>query len=141
MYIAFASTGLSESIALPSTLRMRPSVASPTGTVIGAPVSRTSAPRTMPSVPPIASVRTWLLPSSLLHFERQLVLFAVAAFEVREQRRIDVGQGIGAELDVDDVAEHLDDFTGTRHGVFPLRAVGDSLPFLRAMSPYYNKLS
>ena len=42
----------------PSTLKIRPSVASPTGTVIGAPVSTTSRPRARPSVASIAIART-----------------------------------------------------------------------------------
>ncbi len=37
---------------------MRPSVTSPTGTVIGPPVSTTSAPRARPSVVSIATART-----------------------------------------------------------------------------------
>ncbi len=41
---------------------MRPSAASPTGTVIGPPVSSTSMPRTTPSVLDMATARTWLRP-------------------------------------------------------------------------------
>ena len=41
---------------------MRPSAASPTGTVIGPPVSTTSMPRTTPSVDDMATARTWLRP-------------------------------------------------------------------------------
>src|SRR3954454_4798744 len=52
----------SPSIASPSTLKMRPSVTLPTGTLIGPPVSRTSTPRARPSVVVIATVRTQLLP-------------------------------------------------------------------------------
>src|SRR3979490_2631705 len=40
------------------TLMMRPSVSSPTGTLIGCPVSVTSWPRTRPSLVSIATVRT-----------------------------------------------------------------------------------
>ena len=46
------------------TLRMRPSVSGPTGTVIGAPVSITSWPRTSPSVLSMAMQRTVRSPSS-----------------------------------------------------------------------------
>ena len=46
------------SIGSPSRLKIRPSVASPTGTVIGAPVSITSTPRARPSVVSIATART-----------------------------------------------------------------------------------
>jgi hypothetical protein len=48
----FSSTGS------PITFQMRPSVASPTGTEIGAPVSVTSVPRERPSVESIATART-----------------------------------------------------------------------------------
>ena len=45
------------SIVSPSTLKMRPSVCSPTGTEIGSPVSTTSSPRERPSVESIATAR------------------------------------------------------------------------------------
>ena len=48
--------------AAPSTLKIRPSVAWPTGTEIGAPVSSTSAPRGRPSVESIATARTRSFP-------------------------------------------------------------------------------
>ena len=46
------------SIGSPSTLKMRPSVASPTGTVMGPPAATASIPRTSPSVGPMAMHRT-----------------------------------------------------------------------------------
>ena len=46
----------------PSTLRIRPSAALPTGTVIACPVSTTSMPRVTPSVVLIATARTWFCP-------------------------------------------------------------------------------
>src|SRR4051794_15295226 len=46
------------SIVSPSRLKMRPSVTSPTGTVIGPPVSMTSIPRARPSVVSMATQRT-----------------------------------------------------------------------------------
>ena len=46
------------SIGSPSRLKIRPRVASPTGTVIGPPVSITSSPRCRPSVASIATART-----------------------------------------------------------------------------------
>src|SRR5919199_2685589 len=52
------STSPSWSIGSPSRLKIRPSVPSPTGTVIGPPVSRTSVPRERPSVESIATART-----------------------------------------------------------------------------------
>src|SRR6476660_7415821 len=53
-----AGTGPASSIGSPMTFMMRPSVPTPTGTRIGAPVSLTSPPRTRPSVVSIAMVRT-----------------------------------------------------------------------------------
>src|SRR6202035_123348 len=50
------------SMVSPMTLNIRPSVSSPTGTWIGAPVARTASPRRTPSVVSIAMVRTVLLP-------------------------------------------------------------------------------
>ncbi len=55
---SLVSTGPPSSIVSPSRLNSRPSVASPTGTVIGAPVSNAFAPRWRPSVEPIATART-----------------------------------------------------------------------------------
>ena len=46
----------------PSTLRMRPSAASPTGAVIGLPVSVAFMPRVTPSVVLMATARTWFCP-------------------------------------------------------------------------------
>ncbi len=50
------------SIARPRTSNTRPSVTSPTGTEIAAPVSRTAVPRARPSVVVMATARTQLLP-------------------------------------------------------------------------------
>ena len=51
-------TSPASSIGSPSRLKIRPSVPSPTGTVIGPPVSRISAPRLSPSVASMATQRT-----------------------------------------------------------------------------------
>ena len=51
-------TGPLPSMGSPVTLNMRPSVASPTGMVMGAPVSRASMPREIPSVEERAMHRT-----------------------------------------------------------------------------------
>ena len=59
-----APTGPRSSIGSPMTLRMRPRVSGPTGTVMGAPVSVTDWPRTMPSVLSMAMQRTVRSPSS-----------------------------------------------------------------------------
>ena len=56
-------TGVSSwSTVFPSTLNTRPRVASPTGTLIGAPVSSASMPRVKPSVELIAIQRVTLSP-------------------------------------------------------------------------------
>ena len=60
---SFDSTGRSgKSTGSPSTFSTRPSVAGPTGTVIGASVSRAFMPRCMPSVGFIATARTRFSP-------------------------------------------------------------------------------
>src|SRR3954451_20257037 len=61
-YVCSAFTGPLLSIGRPRTSNTRPSVAGPTGTLIGAPVSCASAPRASPSVVVIATARTQLLP-------------------------------------------------------------------------------
>ena len=57
-----ALTAPFSSIGSPRTLKTRPSVSGPTGTLIGAPRSTASVPRARPSVVLIATVRTQLLP-------------------------------------------------------------------------------
>src|SRR5262245_56909744 len=56
--VSLCGTGPASSTGSPTTLMMRPSVPSPTGTAIGWPVSVTSWPRTRPSLMSIATVRT-----------------------------------------------------------------------------------
>src|SRR3954453_1550507 len=55
---SLTSMSPASSIGSPRRLKMRPSVMSPTGTVIGPPVSRTSVPRSRPSVVSMATART-----------------------------------------------------------------------------------
>ena len=57
---------------------MRPRVASPTGTVIGPPVSVTTAPRWMPSVASIATARTRSSPRCCCTSQTSSRRFAVA---------------------------------------------------------------
>src|SRR3954469_13891719 len=57
-----AWTSSPSSMTSPRTLKIRPRVASPTGTLIGAPVSSTSMPRASPSVVSMATARTRSLP-------------------------------------------------------------------------------
>ena len=61
-YIFSALIGPLPSMGSPSRLKMRPRPVSPTGTVIGAPVSSAVMPRTRPSVELIAMQRTTLSP-------------------------------------------------------------------------------
>ena len=60
--MASVLSGPASSTGSPMTFMMRPSVSGPTGTEIGPPVSVTSWPRTSPSVPSIAMVRTVFSP-------------------------------------------------------------------------------
>src|SRR5262249_52500399 len=60
--VSVCGTGPASSTGSPTTLMMRPSVPSPTGTAIGWPVSITSCPRTSPSLVSIATVRTVVSP-------------------------------------------------------------------------------
>jgi hypothetical protein len=61
--LCFAFTGPLPSIVSPTRLKMRPRHSSPTGTVIGAPVSVAGMPRTSPSVESMAMQRTTLSPT------------------------------------------------------------------------------
>ena len=61
------STSPPSSITSPSRLKIRPSVFSPTGTVIGPPVSRTSVPRLRPSVASMATRAHAVVAQVLLH--------------------------------------------------------------------------
>ena len=58
------STGPKLSTGSPSTLKIRPRVAPPTGTLSGAPVSLTSIPLVKPSVALIATALTRLFPNN-----------------------------------------------------------------------------
>ena len=59
-----ALTGPLSSMGSPITLMIRPSVSGPTGMLMGEPVSTHTWPRTRPSVPSIAMVRTVLSPTN-----------------------------------------------------------------------------
>ncbi len=99
--LAVASTGPASSTGSPMTFRMRPSVASPTGTEIGAPVSITAWPRTRPSVASMAMVRTVFSPRCwATSSTRRLPAFSVF-------RRVQNGGQGSFELHVDDGADDL----------------------------------
>ena len=83
------------------TFRMRPSVSGPDRHVIGAPVSTTSWPRTMPSVLSMAMQRTVRSPSSCATSST-----SVRSPILRVQRVLDEGQ-LALELHVHDGAQHL----------------------------------
>ena len=93
---------------------MRPRVAWPTGTVIGAPVSSTSAPRGIPSVESMATARTRSLPEMLLHLGDQVdrgapVLLGDLIRVARCRcRQVAVEDGVDDDaLDLDDLADVL----------------------------------
>ena len=85
------------------TLKTLPLVTSPTGTEIGAPVSRTSWPRTRPSVGFKRDRADEVVAEVLGDLERDLVRL-VADGDRRLQRVVDAGDGVVRELDVDDRA-------------------------------------
>ncbi len=94
----------------PMTLNIRPSVSSPTGTWIGAPVARTESPRRTPSVVSIAMHAHRAVAEALLHLEHE----AVAALAIDLERVENLRQALAAELDVDDRTDHLHDGAGAR---------------------------
>ena len=119
-----SGSGSPRSIGSPSRLKMRPSVTSPTGTVIGPPVSITSMPRARPSVVSIATARTrssprccWTSQTSSASSAPALIpgglLLAVRRGALDRDRVVDLGQAVGEDgldhdaldlLDAPDVA-------------------------------------
>ena len=95
--------GPTSSTGSPITLMMRPRQASPTGTMIGAPVSRTSWPRVSPSDTSMAMQRTALSPRccATSSTSRLPLLVVSSAFKIFRQ--------ITVEMHVDDSADHLRD--------------------------------
>ena len=83
------------------TFMMRPSVSGPTGTVIGAPVSVTSWPRTMPSVVSMAMQRTVRSPSSCATSSTSVRSSILQVQRVQDERQFAV------ELHVHDRAQDL----------------------------------
>ena len=67
-----ALTGPRSSTGSPITLRMRPRVALPTGTVMGPPVSKHCMPRTMPSVDSMATAADAAAADVLLDLENDV---------------------------------------------------------------------
>ena len=90
---------------------MRPSVAGPTGTEIGAPVLVTFMPRRRPSEEPSAMRAHDAVAELLLDFEGQAFLGQrVASARPRASaRRRPCGMLVARELDVDHRADALDD--------------------------------
>ena len=122
--VVVTSTGPLLSIGRPRTSNTRPRVASPTGTEIGAPVSRTSTPRARPSVVVIATDRTQLLPRCCCTSHTSESWPSRRISTALQDRR----QLPGGELDVHDGAGDLDDPTvggrcGGRHGWMPPASV------------------
>ncbi len=85
------------------TLNTLPLVTSPTGTVIGPPVSRTSWPRTSPSVGLQGDGANEVVTEVLCNLERDLVC-VVTDGDRGLQRVVDAGNRVVRELDVDDRA-------------------------------------
>ena len=101
--------GPASSIGSPITFMMRPSVAGPTGTRMGPPVSITSWPRTRPSVVSMAMARTVFSPRCWATSNtRRNVLAGLGVGVGGLQRVQDRGQ-VAVELHVDDGADHLDE--------------------------------
>ena len=82
---------------------MRPSVSSPTGTLMPSPVFSATRPRLRPSVEPSAIVRTMPSPSCCCTSN------VISVFS-HLQRVVHLRHGLARELDVDDGADDLYDF-------------------------------
>jgi hypothetical protein len=93
----------------PRTLKMRPSVTSPTGTVMEAPVSTTSMPRAMPSVESMATARTRSSPRCCWTSQtRSPVCRRALPSAVDRDRPVDLGQRVGEDGLDDDAGDLLD---------------------------------
>ena len=88
---------------------MRPSTSRPTGIWMGAPVFFTAMPRTRPSVVSMAMQRTVFSPRCCATSTTRLSGSSLIDGVRDPQRGVDLGQLAGAELDVDDGADDLDD--------------------------------
>ena len=108
----------------PVTFQTWPLVMSPTGTEIGAPVSRTSAPRCMPSVGFSAMQRTMLSP--MCSATSMVMVVVVPPTVVSTMHRVlQVGHGVDRELDVDDGADDAGDPAHPARGVLGGGTIGD----------------
>ena len=108
---------------------MWPRVWWPTGTEIGAPVLRTSEPRTRPSVGFMATTRPRAaqLLGDLAHNGR----VTYPRCQVELDGEIDLGEGIGRELDVDHRSRHFDDPAVLNTSL----TIVSSYPFVSASAP------
>ena len=98
--------GPASSTGSPMTFMMRPSVPSPTGTEIGAPVSVTSCPRTRPFGNVHRDAAHGVLAEMLRDFEHEAVAVVGRLQRVEDRRQF------ALELHVDDGADHLGDAAG-----------------------------
>ena len=93
----------------PMTFRMRPRHSGPTGIAMGAPVSRTSIPRTRPSVAVHRDGADGVLAEVLRDLEREVVLAGRDARVGQLERVQDLGELPVLELDVHDGPDDLHD--------------------------------
>ena len=94
---------------------MRPSAASPTGTVIGPPVSTAFMPRVTPSVVLMATARTWFRPMCCCTSAVSRTGTPPLSSSTVE-RVVDLGQVLRLELDVEHRADDLDDAADVLRG-------------------------
>ena len=107
---AVVTIGPASSTGSPITLMMRPSISSPTGTMMGAPVSATGVPRTRPSVEVHGDGANRVLAEMLRHFENEAIALIGGLQSIQDFRQVIV------EFHVDDSADHLRDVTRGRGG-------------------------
>ena len=113
---SFASTGPSSSTGSPMTLSTRPSVASPTGILIGEPVSSACMPRTRPSVGTMATQRTPVLTEVLLDLGDDIERHAGFGARVLDTHRVvDGRQVLFVELDVHHRTDDLNHASDLAH--------------------------
>ncbi len=110
--LALVLTGPASSTGSPMTLMMRPSVSSPTGTMIGEPVSTTSWPRTRPSGAVHGDRAHGILAEMLRYLENQAVAMVLGFQRIQNRRQMSV------ELYVDDRAHYLANLANLALAIF-----------------------
>ncbi len=104
-----ALTGPRSSTGSPTTFMIRPSTSRPTGIWMGAPVFSTAIPRTRPVGGVHGDAADVALAQVLSHLDDQVARLVADRRVGDAKGGVDLGKAAGAELDVDDGPDDLND--------------------------------